>query len=91
MQAPDPGPIGTADACYDGDSVCGGIGSIFYPPGQQFYTASSGTSHSTPCVAGGCALVRQYFVNHSFLPPSPAMTKAYLMNSARYMTGCRRR
>ncbi len=87
VQAPGPGPLGTADACYVGDSVCGGVGGIFYPPGQQFYTASSGTSHSTPCVAGGCALLRQYFVNHSFLPPSPAMTKSYLMNCARYMTG----
>jgi hypothetical protein len=87
VQAPVPGALGTADACYSGDSVCGGIGSIFYPPGQQFYTASSGTSHSAPCVAGGCALLRQYLVNHSFLPPSPAMTKACLMNSARYLTG----
>jgi hypothetical protein len=87
VQASDPGPLGTADPCYNGDSVCGGIDSIFYPPGQQFYTASSGTSHSTPCVAGGCALLRQYLVNNSFLPPSPAMTKAYLMNCARYMTG----
>jgi hypothetical protein len=87
VQASDPGALGTADSCYDGESVCGGIGNIFYPPGQQFYTASSGTSHSAPCVTGGCALLRQYFVNNSYYPPSPAMTKAYLMNCARYMTG----
>jgi hypothetical protein len=86
-QAPDPGPFGTADACYNAYSVCGGVGNMFYPSFQQFYTASSGTSHSTPCVAGGCALLRQYFINHSLTPPSPAMTKAWLMNSARYMTG----
>ncbi len=68
----------------------GSDGSYFFPDtGQQFYTASSGTSHSTPCVSGGCALVRQYFINHSWSPPSPAMTKAYLMNSARYLTGAR--
>jgi hypothetical protein len=61
-----PGALGTADACYNGDSVCGGIyNNNFYPPGQQFYTASDGTSQSAPCVAGGCALVRQYFVNNS--------------------------
>src|SRR5262249_1820300 len=54
---------------------------------QEWYTTSSGTSHSTPCVAGGCALLRQYFINNNTNPPSPAMTKAYLMNSARYMTG----
>ena len=87
VQAPDPGPFGTADACYNAYSVCGGVGNMFYPSFQEFYTASSGTSHSTPCVAGGCALLRQYFINHSLTPPSPAMTKAWLMNSARYMTG----
>lgn len=78
---------GAADACYNGSGVSGGVGSIFFPSGQAYYTASSGTSHSTPCVAGGCALVRQFFINQGMAPPSPAMTKAILMNSARYMTG----
>ena len=90
-QAANPGPDGTALACFLSDGVrCfrGPGGSLFFPNGQQFYTASSGTSHSTPCVTGGCALLRQYFINHSlYHPPSPAMTKAFLMNSARYMTG----
>jgi hypothetical protein len=54
---------------------------------QQFFTESSGTSHSAPAVAGACALLRQFFINQSLTPPSPAMTKAYLMNSARYVTG----
>jgi hypothetical protein len=86
-QAPDPGSLGTADSCFNADSICGGVGNNFYPSFQQFYSASSGTSHSTPCVAGGCALLRQYFINQGLVPPSPAMTKAFLMNSARYMTG----
>ena len=59
----------------------------FFPLGQQFYTESSGTSHSTPVVAGACALVRQYFINNSLNAPSPAMTKAFLMISARYLKG----
>ena len=86
-QAVDPGPTGTADSCFDGTGVCGGLGSLFYPPGQELFTISSGTSHSAPAVAGACALVRQYFINNFGGTPSAAMTKAYLMNSARYMTG----
>ena len=53
------------------------------------YTVSSGTSHATPAVAGACALVRQYFINRFLLFPSPAMTKAFLMNSTRYLIGSR--
>ena len=87
-QVASPAATGTAIACYTGEGVSGGVSSIYFPSaGQQFYTASSGTSHSTPGLAGSCALLRQYFINHSLTPPSPAMTKAYLMNSARYMTG----
>jgi Subtilase family len=97
IQAANPGADGLADSCFvdftndfPGEQlgVCGGVGSdLFFPAGQQFYTTSTGTSHSTPAVTGGCALVRQYFVNNNENPPSPAMTKAFLMNSARYMTG----
>ena len=93
-QAADPGATGLALPCFldnttNSISVDGGSdGSFFFPDtGQEFYTASSGTSHSTPCVAGGCALLRQYFINQGWTPPSPAMTKAWLMNSARYLTG----
>jgi hypothetical protein len=86
-QAANPGADGTALACYTGDGVSGGPGDLFFPLGQQFYTTSSGTSHAAPCISGGCALLRQYFINNFSNPPSPAMTKAYLMNSARYMTG----
>ena len=79
---------GQALACFDASGVCAGPGSSnFWPLSQQWYTASSGTSHSTPAMAGGAALLRQYFINQGMNPPTPAMTKAYLMNSARYMTG----
>jgi hypothetical protein len=88
FQVADPGPNGQADACFTGDGVSGGAsGSFFFPPGQQYFTASSGTSHSTPAVAGGAALLRQYFINQGMPVPSPAMTKAFLVNSARYLTG----
>jgi len=93
-QAANPGADGTAETCFLDIStnfigVDGGSdGSRFFPnTGQQFYTASSGTSHAAPCVSGGCALLRQYFINQGWTPPSPAMTKAWLMNAARYLTG----
>jgi hypothetical protein len=97
---PPPAPDGTGSAlpCFltinaNDIGICGlqGSGVVaasnFFPVGQEFFTESSGTSHSAPVVAGACALLRQYFINQSLQPPSPAMTKAYLMNSARYMTG----
>ncbi len=85
---------GSALACFVATGACAlpgggtaGNANNFFPLGQQFYTTSSGTSHSTPAIAGACALVRQYFINHGHNAPSPAMTKAFLMNSARYLTG----
>ena len=83
---------GTKLAVFDGSGVSGGVNSIYFPSaGQQFYTASSGTSHSTPAVAGAAALVYQWFINKGWAtasnPASPAMIKAYLMNASRYMTG----
>lgn len=79
---------GAANTCFNGENVCGGVpSSIFFPTGQQWYTASSGASHATPAVAGGAALVRQRFINAGFGAPSPAMTKAVMMNGARYLTG----
>jgi hypothetical protein len=87
-QAPNPSATGTADPCFDGSGVSGGLfPDLFWPSGQEFYTACSGTSQATPGAAGSAALVRQWFINNYGAPPSAAMTKAYLMNSARYMTG----
>ncbi|WP_224365559.1 S8 family serine peptidase [Hyalangium versicolor] len=84
---PPANPLGKAISCFDASGVCAGAGSDFFPSNQQWYTASSGTSHSTPAVAGAAALVRQYFINQGITPPSAAMTKAYLMSTAHYMTG----
>ncbi len=98
QSSPPPTPSGTGAAlsCFlaNGDGVCGlltsrNVGGVsnFFPIGQQFFVESSGTSHSAPAVSGACALLRQYFINQALTPPSPAMTKAYLINSARYLTG----
>src|SRR5947207_7781511 len=58
-----------------------------YPLGQSLYTWSSGTSHAVPAVAGGAALIRQFFQQSVGHGPSPALIKAYLANSTSYMTG----
>jgi hypothetical protein len=75
---------GVPQSNYDGSGLCGGK---FFPPGQTLYSWNSGTSHSTPAVAGGAALVYQDFLNKGLGAPFPAMIKAVLMNSATYMTG----
>src|SRR5262249_10191685 len=91
---PDPSTIGSAIACFKGTGVCALSGgrtvnspNNFFPLNQQFYTTSSGTSHSTPAATGVCALLRQFFINSGLNVPSPAMTKAFLMNSTRYLNG----
>jgi hypothetical protein len=69
---------------YNAGGVCGPFN---YPLGQSLYTWSSGTSHAAPAVSGGAAIVRQLFQQSAGHAPSPAMVKAYLTNSASYLTG----
>ncbi|MFD3166475.1 carboxypeptidase regulatory-like domain-containing protein [Herpetosiphon sp. NSE202] len=76
-------------ADFSGDSVCAIAGSAYYPTGQTLYTWSSGTSHSTPAVAGSASLLYTKY-RTSFgggVAPSPAMLKAYLLASTRYLNG----
>lgn len=71
---------------YTGAYVC----DRYYPPNQSIYAASSGTSHATPAVAGATSLFYHYYkVTYSDRNtwPSPAMTKAAIINSAQYLNG----
>jgi Subtilase family len=72
---------------YNGAGVCGeDFGKPYFPQNQTLYTWSSGTSHSTPQVAGAAALARQFFLNRGE-EPSVALLKALLLATPTYMTG----
>jgi subtilisin-like proprotein convertase family protein len=79
---------------YEGLSVCGDpFGTAdprYHPQGQTLYTWSAGTSHSTPAIAGVASLVYNYcqrVIKPGTTPPSPAMAKALILNSPRYLNG----
>lgn len=74
---------------FDGSGVCGqAFDKPYFPGGQTLYTWSSGTSHSTPQVAGAAALVRQFLINRGE-QPNAALIKALMLNTTTYMTGAR--
>ena len=76
---------GTASTAsgYDGSGVC----DQYQPGSQTIFAASSGTSHSSPAVAGLASLVWWWLEDLHGLTPSPAMVKAYLMAHPTYLTG----
>ena len=60
--------------------------------GYPLYDCASGSSYAAPAVSGGIQLLWWYFQNRlvnelgtPLFQPSPAMAKAYLCNSARYL------
>lgn len=71
------------DNLYSGGGVC----NRYFPLGQTLYTWSSGTSHSTPVVAGGAALAFQWLRTSLGAEPSPALVKAFILNSTSYLDG----
>jgi hypothetical protein len=69
---------------YNGSGVC----DTYYPYDQFIFAASSGTSHSTPAIAGVASLY-YYWLEHTYglSEPSPAMLKAFMLAHPTYLTG----
>ena len=77
---------GTAstNSSYNGSGVC----DQYRPSGQTTFAASSGTSHSTPAVAGVTSLAYNWLENtYGITAPSAAVLKAYLIAHPTYLTG----
>ena len=69
-----------AHGAYVGGETC-------IPNFNPFYSVVSGTSQATAAVSGVAALVRDDFQREGRPAPSPALTKALLMNSATDLAG----
>jgi subtilisin-like proprotein convertase family protein len=70
---------------YSGAGVCNPAFA-----GSAFYSLVSGTSQAAPQVSGAAALLRDWYertVSPQNQPPSPAMTKAMLVNTATDLDG----
>jgi subtilisin-like proprotein convertase family protein len=62
---------------YSGNSTCNPSFA-----GSPFYSLMSGSSQAAPQVSGAAALVRKWYEQTQGSPPSPALTKALLLNAA---------
>ncbi len=71
---------------YNGNGTCDSQ----FPSGSTLYTLVSGTSQATPEATGFAALLRDWYertVGGGVTPPSPAMVKALMVNSASDQVG----
>ncbi|HWM11767.1 MAG TPA: S8 family serine peptidase, partial [Solirubrobacteraceae bacterium] len=55
--------------------------------GTTWYSVASGTSQAAPQVSGAAALVRRWYERAEGAAPSPALTKALLVNTATDLAG----
>ena len=81
----DPNDTNNFQNCADFETLWPTIVSLYEDPSGGVATYY-GTSFSAPAVSGGIQLLWWWFQNQlNMLQPSPAMAKAYLLNSARYL------
>jgi len=73
-------------ADYNGSGTC----NAQFPLGGSIYNIVSGTSQAAPVVTGFASLIRSWYrdnLSPSDQPPSPAMTKALMINTAVDLAG----
>ena len=68
---------------YTGNGAC----VPFFGGASAFYSLISGSSQAAPHVSGAAALVRHWYNRTQGLDPSPALTKALLVNTATDLAG----
>ena len=68
---------------YTGSRAC----VPFFGGSSAFYSLISGSSQATPQVSGAAALVRHWYNRTQGANPSPALTKALLINTATDLAG----
>lgn len=59
----------------------------YHPDGQTLYRWGSGASYAAPAVSGATSLLFNHYKKSQGEDPSPAMAKAYIINSSRYLNG----
>ncbi|HEX5618331.1 MAG TPA: S8 family serine peptidase, partial [Solirubrobacteraceae bacterium] len=69
-------------AAYTGLGTC-----TKFLAGSSWYSVVGGTSQAAPMVAGAAAIVRSWYQRTHGAPPSPALTKALLVNTATDLAG----
>ncbi len=83
---PDPDGTGPQTGSRAQNLVC----EEYYPSGQTLFTRSNGTSFAAPATAGAAANLRQWLTSiKRRSTPSPALLKAWLMNTTDYLSGNR--
>ncbi len=70
------------DSSYNGSGTCNPVFA-----GTLGYSLVSGSSQAAPQVSGAAALVRAWYEDNEGVPPSPALTKALLINAASDLGG----
>lgn len=85
-----PGTHVTGTAPQHAGYTGGGVCNQHFPSGSALYSLSSGTSHSTPVLAGIAALVREWYRQKKgggTAVPSPALTKAMIVGAGSDLVG----